>query len=199
MYNVVQIVHLIHGIHPKQPGGTVGKLFPYFSPHFPTMSHEYGSAYALTARFLNPGRAKGIGEWVTGSDILVGHSNGCAIAHKIQQDQKVHGLVLINPALDADIQFHKVDWVHVYYNYGDEAVPLSKFLFAHPWGDMGQRGYTGEDPRVTNFNCCDKSEIVLPCVDGHSDLFEPGKIEAWSEFMIGNIKNVNAYRFATET
>lgn len=196
------MVHLIHGIHPKQPGGTVAKLKPFFqrAGHF-VYTHEYGSAYALTARFLNPGRADYIKDLVAPDGIIVGHSNGCAIAHLIQKKHRVKGLILINPALDDDATFTNVEWVHVYHNWGDQAVPLSEnvwfWLTRHPWGAMGQRGYTGNDPRVTNFNCCDKAEIVLPCVDGHSDLFEPGKIEAWSEYMIRNMEHANAVRSVT--
>lgn len=192
------MIHLIHGIHPSQPGGTISKLIPHLGNNM-FMMHSYGSAYAVTARFLNPGRAKKIAEFVASDDIIIGHSNGCAIAHLIQKKRPVYGLVLINPALDSDAKFDRVNWVHVYHNWGDEAVPLSNILFAHPWGDMGQRGYTGADSRVTNFDGCDKSEIVLPCLDGHSDFFEPGKIESWSNFMLRNIENAYAGRSETKT
>lgn len=167
------------------------------------MMHEYEGAYALTARFMNPRRAKKIARFVRPEDIIIGHSNGCAIAHLIQKTTPVQGLILINPALDADANFPNVDWVHVYYNWGDQAVPLTENVFwaitGHPWGAMGQRGYEGTDTHVRSFNGCDKAEIVLPCVDGHSDFFEPGKIESWSAFMWKNVEDAYTNRPAAKT
>lgn len=194
------MLHLIHGIHPSQPGGTVRKLVPFLDKHnMKYIVHEYGAAYAVTARFLNGSRATKIGKSVKSIDIIIGHSNGCDIARRIADNQSVFGLILINPALDSDTEFSKnAKWVDVYYNSGDEAVPWAKWLFAHPWGDMGRVGYTGKDRRVTSINCCAPNEIILPCAKGHSATFEPSNIEPWSDFMLERIEDAYTSRYDTE-
>lgn len=190
-------IHLIHGIHTDEKDDTVAKLAPYLweTTGIPVVYHRYGYALAITSRFLNPGRAKKIAKDVGPHDILVGHSNGCTLAWMIATEyyKKVHGMafinptftggaVLINPALDSDKEFPEgMAFVHVYYNEDDGAVPWSKLLWAHPWGDMGQVGYEGSNPIVKNFDC--KRVDGMPQVRGHSAIFEDKNLQAWGPFI----------------
>lgn len=187
------MIHLIHGIHPSQKGGTVAKLVPYLMQRgYKIMVHEYGLALAITARFLNGRRAKKIGKSVKYGDIIVGHSNGCAIAHLIQQERFVSGIIMINPALEEDAEFNKVNWVHVYHNKGDNAVHWSELLVAHPWGEMGRTGYIGFDSRVVNFD--GKAIKTLPRLDGHSAFFDEANIGPWSSFMMDRMEDAYTSR-----
>ena len=73
------------------------------------------------------------------------------------------------------------DGVHVYHNAGDMLVEFSKLVPFHPWGDMGNVGYVGDDARVTNFD--QANTAGLPVLNGHSDIFAHGKVRPWARFM----------------
>ena len=188
-------LHFIHGIHPDPPGGTIANLEPYFLS-YNRQIHNYGSAYAVTSRFLNPRRASKIAESVCNNDILIGHSNGCTIANMISWKQPVFGMVLINPALDCDTVFGPCEWIDVYFNPGDEAVPWSKFLWHHPWGTIGRDGYVGEfEPRLTNINGWNPPVDWLPIVNGHGALFHWPCLDSWARYIRSRIDD-HIKRFA---
>lgn len=180
------MIHFIHGIHTSDPAVSVGKLAPFFEEAgFSTKVHKYGYAWAIGTRFMNNGRAKEIGKFVQPEDIIVGHSNGGCLAWMIANQQPVKGLILINPALDDDAVFDtRLQWVDVYFNHTDGAVPWANIFVGHPFGDMGQEGYTGQDKKVTNINCCNGHKDLLPCVDGHSAIFKEPNLTPWAGFMI---------------
>ena len=190
------MIHFIHGIHTKDPYKNIGKLEPYFwaKGYNSTLVHNYGYVLAVGTRFNNPGRAKTIGNHILPHDIIVGHSNGCLIAWMISNEKPVEGLVLINPALDDDIKFSdRINWIHVYYNHTDGAVPWANiFRFNHPMGDMGHDGYKGQDKRVLNIDCCNSHRDTLPCVDGHSAIFSGLNLVPWANQIV---KNVEAYAY----
>ncbi len=181
-------VHLIHGIHTSQPGGTIAKLEPFFKfVGFETVVHNYGYAYALTARIINPFRAIRLATKIDDGDILVGHSNGCTLAWTIANKYRKNlGLVYINPALDDDAE-SDARWVNVYYNGGDEVVHWSKLLLAHPWGEMGRVGYTGvEDDDVWNVDCGSDAYNLFK-VWGHSELFQEPAISYWGNRIVADV------------
>lgn len=174
-------VHIIHGIHVTEPAQSVGRLRFYFELlGYPVVVHDYGHIFAFQARCKNKDISKKIGKSVKPGDIVVGHSNGCAIIHRMAKDGvQFRGAVLINAALDRDAQIENgCEWVHVYHNKGDGWVALSRLLFWHPWGAMGRDGYKGNDKRVTNFDC-------YPDVDGHSDIFT--KLDRWGKIIASNV------------
>ena len=174
-------VHIIHGIHVSEPDNSVGKLRPYFETYgYPVLVHDYGHIFAWQARFRNEGIAERIAKHVQPGDIVIGHSNGCAIIHLMaKKGVQFKGAVLINAALDRDAQIENgAEWVHVYHNKGDGWTSLSRLLFWHPWGAMGQKGYEGPDRRVRNFDC-------YPDVDGHSDIFT--KLPKWGRIVASNV------------
>lgn len=185
-------IHLVHGLHAEQPGGTVVKLEPYFrDAGYDVVVHNYGYAAAATARFLNPIRARRLAKYISPDDVIVGHSNGCALAWMITSGYDgwlsdvpptpCTGLVLVNGALDTDVEFHNVKWVHVYHNAGDETVDLSNFMFKHPWGALGKYGYQGEDARVTNIDTGGTAH--MPKVWGHSAIFYPPCADSWGKYI----------------
>lgn len=185
-------IHLLHGIHTSEGDSNVSKLIAYLSEGtgLEVRYHQYGYAYALLTRFQNPGRAEKIAKEVKTGDIVVGHSNGATIAYLMIKNCGVRpdGLVLINPALDVDIKFPKAFlWADIYHNMDDAAVSMAElFFFKHPWGAMGQWGYSGaSDGRVTNIDC--QAVPGMPRVAGHSAIFQPWLLSKWGPYMAARI------------
>jgi hypothetical protein len=115
-------------------------------------------------------------------DILLGHSNGGTLVYLISKQVPLRGAILVNAALETD-ELPDAKFIHVYYNGGDIVAKLSALIPFHPWGEMGGAGYDGNDPRVTNVDQANPPEIGLPPLDGHSDIFNPGKTHPWAEYM----------------
>ncbi|MDP3939796.1 MAG: hypothetical protein Q8R92_16890 [Deltaproteobacteria bacterium] len=168
-------VHLVHGFNVHDGGaGTTDTLIPYLNEEgFSTLEHDYGTIGLFGAWFGNPVIARGIADHVEPGDIGCGHSNGCTVLVRaaVYEAAMFAGLILINPALDHDINFPpQLKWIHVYWNKGDRAVRWAQIIpdFLNKlWGDMGARGHTGDDPRVRNYDC---GRGRAPA-HGHSDLF----------------------------
>lgn len=181
------MIHLLHGIHTAAGDPHVPALIPYLpGPHkFP----DYGWIAALETRRINPAVIGTLIPYVEPDDILVGHSNGCAIAYQVAEEVPVRGLVFINAALHRNIVLPAwVKFAHVYFNAGDDITQVAEFQADMPvplvdpvWGKMGHAGYSGTDPRVRNFDCGAIKD--MPVVIGHSDIFEPEKIKAWGPFI----------------
>lgn len=186
-------VHLIHGIH-SEGGGATARLAPYFEREgFDVAVYDYGWASGIFSRFANGDRAKKIARGVTPRDIVLGHSNGGTLAWMVQKRVPVFGLVLIHPALDEDKRFRGAQWVDVYHGESDHVVEASEALgffdlFKHPYGRLGRVGYKGKDPHVVSIDDekltidLAKMDEALPPVTGHSEMLQPGHIEAWGPF-----------------
>ena len=178
-------VHLIHGIHSNGVGNT-GKLAPYFrAAGFDVFARRYGWAFASPAilpglvNWQNERRAKRLAETIADGDAIVCHSNGAAVAYCIQADHReLSALILINPALDRDTDFHNVERVLCLHNAGDDVVGLSSALPFNHWGAMGRDGYAGSLANVVNVNCAEPPD-GLPKLWGHSALFEPETLPHW--------------------
>ena len=178
-------VHLVHGFNVSDNGrGSTDRLVPYFrKAGFTTRQHDYGWMGLLGARFRDPRIAARIARTVKPGDIGCGHSNGCTIlAMAADLGTPFAGLVLINPALEADrVVARQVRWIDVYHNRGDVAVKASEFLDwlpwnlggGHPWGDMGNKGFVGTDARYRNYDCGE----TWPPVSGHSAIFQ--QLASW--------------------
>lgn len=195
-------IHLIHGIHSNGVGNT-GKLAPYFrEAGFDVFARRYGWAFASPAilpgfvDWQNQRRAKRLAETIADGDAIVCHSNGAAVAYYIQAEHRaLSALILINPALDRDTDFHNTERVLCLHNAGDDVVGLSAALPFNHWGAMGRDGYAGTLNNVVNVDCASPSD-GLPRLWGHSDLFEKGHIEPWAPavaretaIMTGRMKN----------
>jgi hypothetical protein len=104
------------------------------------------------------------------ADVIITHSNGANFTTQAldmmepeYNNKKV--VIHISPALDTDTEIpNAVCRQLVMYTPHDKAVRLSSWLWFHPWGRMGAKGYTGNDNRNTN--------IEVPAVKGHSAWFK---------------------------
>ena len=186
------MIHFIHGILTV-PTSPVDGILPYLGVAGEVRFPDYGYELAIDVRHVNPMIVGALLPYIQLGDIIVGHSNGCAIASElVQRGAPADYLVLINGALNNDIGFPaSVKRVDVYWNPGDtitKAAELGeRFGLVDPsWGDMGHEGYRGNDPRVTNFNC--GATAGMPVVYGHSDFFTPEKLKEWGPFLASRLK-----------
>lgn len=110
----------------------------------------------------------------------IGHSNGCLILHRAASDgAPFRHLILINPALDADIAFPpSVERIDVLHNSDDAVVSVGALLPFHRWGDMGRRGATWPDWRVRNYDT-----RALFGASGHSAVFSDEVIDRLASFV----------------
>ena len=160
-----------------------------------TLYHEYGDIFAIETRWKNPGIAKELLPLIRIGDVLVGHSNGCAILKRcLDLGAPAVGWVCLNGALKDNIEIPwQVRFMHVYYNKRDDVVPLTNFpvlrklAFDPFWGDMGRDGYTGKDLRVWQLDC-GSTDDAQPDLVGHSSIIDPANSKAWGEFIGIQIK-----------
>jgi hypothetical protein len=179
-------VHLIHGIHSTNAGLT-GRLAPYFrDAGFDVFVRSYGLAFASPAilpglvDWQNRRRAARLAPQIADGDAIVCHSNGAAVAYYIQAEHRaLSALILINPALDRDMDFHNVDRVLCLHNAGDDVVSWASIAPMNHWGSMGRDGYAGSLNNTVNVDCATPPD-GLPRLWGHSALWEPKENErAW--------------------
>lgn len=178
-------VVLIHGARFKKADkDNLRKLARAFrATGFTVVLPTYGYLPALLIgliQWLDRRIAESMAAFIREDDILLGHSNGGTLVYLISNHVKVRGAILVNPALDSS-RIPNADFVHVYYNQGDILTRISALFPFHPWGDMGGVGYTGADPRVTNFD--QANTPGLPALNGHSDVFKQGNARPWARFM----------------
>lgn len=186
-------IHLVHGIHTAGVSPVQG-LIPFLTAAgFDVRYPDYGWIAGLETRFANPIICGALLPYIEPDDILIGHSNGCAIAYDLlsRRGAKVAGAIFINGALEQSIAA-LAPWIDVYFNPGDnitEAAKLGAALHVTDtlWGMMGHAGYDGKDPAITNFNC--GSTPGMPVVSGHSDFFTPAKLAAWAPWLINRIRS----------
>ena len=185
--SVKPIVHLVHGFNVSDGGkGSVGKLKDFFlAEGYFTNMVDYGWIGLGGVSYKNPSVSKKLMMVVNDGDIGVGHSNGCAILHDAAcRGAKFKTLVFINPALDVDLTVPLgVERIHVWHSPSDvpvrawhkleQTLPFIQKWLDHPWGEMGAKGYMGDDPRYINFN---KETDFERSSDGHSDMFDWDKI-----------------------
>lgn len=178
-------VVLIHGVKfRKKDKDNLRRLALGFrAAGFCVSMPSYGYVHPVIAglfQWIDRRIADTMAGFIRPDDILVGHSNGATLVYLISQIVKPRGAVLINPALDSS-RLPDSGFVHIYHNEDDWLVKLSAIFPWHPWGNMGSEGYTGTDPRATNF---DQSNTPgMPVLHGHSSVFERGNIRPWSRFM----------------
>lgn len=184
-------IHLLHGIHTGGPSWIEG-FIPYLTP-LAVSYPDYGWILGAATRLINPAVVGTIKPYIAPDDVLVCHSNGCAIAYDLMHaGAKFAGAVFINAALQRDIVCPDwVKWIDVYYNPGDcitEAAKIGAMLGLDDpvWGEMGHAGYLGDNPKVTSTNCAMSPD--LPALDGHSDMGTLAKFAKWGPFIGASIK-----------
>lgn len=185
--------HLLHGIHTGGPSWIEG-----FIPHLTPLAvsyPDYGWILGAATRLINPAVVGTLKPYIAPEDVLICHSNGCAIAYDLMHTgTKFAGAVFINAALERNIvRPEGVGWIDVYYNHGDcitEAAKIGAMLGLDDpvWGEMGHAGYLGTDPKISNFNCA--STQNLPVLDGHGDMGTLAKFAKWGPYIGARVKGL---------
>lgn len=188
-------IHILHGIHAEERGGSPRLLAPYLEADgFNVRVRSYGKLKWWQARFANDKLAACFADSVAPGDILVGHSNAVALAC-LMADYGVQfgGVVCIQGALDADRPWApQVPWIDVIANRDDGWVSVSTLLFGHMWGALGRDGYTGPaDSRIVTIFTDDRRPQLsppLPEALGHTELLTPEKLAAWGPWFAARIR-----------
>jgi hypothetical protein len=183
-------IHLLHGIHTSAKSRRLLAMREDIEvgAQEEVVYHEYGDIWAISTWWQNPRIAKRLLPQIKQGDVLVGHSNGCAIWLRcLDLGAPAVGFVCLNAALkDMVLIPPQVRFMHVYYNAGDNVVPLTKtplvrLAFDPLWGEMGRLGYTGKDARVWQLDC-GTEEDAMPDISGHS-ILDPSQAQAWAQFI----------------
>jgi hypothetical protein len=189
-------VHLLHGIHTERVS-PVQEMIPLLTAAgFEVVYPDYGFIFGVETRIVNPIIRGSLFPYVGKGDVMIGHSNGCAIIYDLlAAGAPASRIAFINPALESIVSFpSSLDSVDVYYNPGDEetrAAEIARRLgIVDPvWGEMGHSGYQGlNKDTVTNFNC--GATPNYPVVDGHSEFFLPANLKVWGPFLVNRLKGV---------
>ena len=185
-------VHLIHGIY-TEPTSPVRGLIPFLEDAGFTVCYpDYGFETALETRIVNPMIVGALLPYIAPDDILICHSNGCAISYELMKQKPIQGAVFINGALETTlVRPATCGWIDVYFNAGDDVTIAARIgadlgLSDLQWGELGHSGYSGNDPLVCDIDCGKTSG--MPVVSGHSDLFTPAKLAAWGPYLVDRIK-----------
>lgn len=160
---------LVHGFNVDDGGAnTIMKIAPnlvlerYEIVNFSTKWKRGLIRDLFTVRFQNDKRARKLAGIIREGDLLIGHSNGCALIDNalwqlsaLASPAKVD-VVYFNPALDKDTPLApQVRKALVFFTKTDKAVLKAKIFRNHPWGEMGRTGYIEReqskvDPRYTS-------------------------------------------------
>ena len=189
-----------HGFNVGDGGtGSVDKLKPYFKNlGYDIYDFDYHWVFLLGVRFFNSFFAKRMVQLTKNlrqnlytEIVICGHSNGCAISWRAaKMGAYIDKLVLINPALNNDVDFPKqIKKIHVWFSPSDPYVKLARWLIFHTWGNCGSTGWKGKpDSRVTNFNKEEDFEVISKT---HSDVFSDEKIKYFGPIIAQKITEDN--------
>lgn len=193
------MIHLIHGIHSGGPSWIQG-FIPYLAPRAVAYP-DYGWIAGLETRVANPIIVGCLKPYIAPDDVLICHSNGCAVGYDLMNaGVKMAGAIFINAALERSIvRPATVGWIDVYFNAGDEITEAAMCaqrlgLVDKTWGEMGHAGYLGNDPKISSTDC--GATAGEPKLSGHSDMGTPAKFAEWAPFLIGRLSEHLAERAA---
>lgn len=179
----MRTAHLVHGFNTSDGGaGTLDKLRPLFEARgFVVVEHDSHWSRGiirdlLSVRFGNTKRAESLAQFIQPDDILVGHSNGCAIIMmacwilaQINPAYRVR-CVFFNPAMDRDAPVSPIiSNVLCFHTKSDRVVWASSLLPFHLWGRAGQLGLNGSVG--SNVHNCPYESLGLNGM-GHSGIFK---------------------------
>jgi len=161
-------VHLLSGINTlgtQQSMGLIAEnLFKVGFKKEEIIAHPYGFPIVFgTAWLRNPFIARRIAKQIESNDIIIGHSNGAALAWLMAKEgAPITGIILIDPALDAEkAMAPQVKWIHIFYNTCDTVVNWAKWIPFHLWGDQGRVGYIGNDSRYIQHDVgCHQTDAI---------------------------------------
>lgn len=186
-------IHLVHGIHTGFASPEVAGLVPYLEKTGMQVVHpDYGYILAAETRRINPIVVGLLTPYVETGDVLIGHSNGCAIIYDmlyaLSEKQIIpSGFIFINGALEQRITVPAgIGWGVALYNEDDTMTRIAEiaaFFGTAPrtWGEMGHGGYIGSDARIENVD--QKNSAGMPAVSGHSSFFTAANLPAWGDWV----------------
>lgn len=195
-------VHFIHGFNVTDGGeGTLGNLMDSLTLQgYDCILHDIGFINLISLRCKNSEISKNLAKQVKKGDIIVGHSNGCLIAHMTTMILANKGIypravVTINAAMRRDTHWLKDFYILNLHSSKDWIVQLGRIwgrlmslggLAPHGWGAAGRYGFTSGHPKLTNWDTAmgywDKP------TKGHSDLLKIPKSNYWGG-LIGEYLN----------
>ncbi len=183
--------HLIHGIHSEGSSPIEGLID--FLSGFDVRYPDYGWILGVETKFFNPVIVGTLLPFVEPGDVLIGHSNGCAIIYDLMAMPTCPpvDVVFVNAALEQHILRRMATWIDVYFNSGDEITEAAKLgaefgLTDAVWGEMGHAGYSGTDTAITNIDC--GTTPKMPVVSGHSEFFTAGNLSYWGPYLVNRIR-----------
>ena len=149
---IAKTFYILHGFNVADRGKSTTDRFiqPLRDRGHVAIDLDYGWTGLAGVRLFDRKAGGLIAKMAKPGSILIGHSNGCAIASfAVDMGAAVDGLIFINPALNQHWKPNvQVKWMHVYYNARDYATFIAAALPGHRWGAMGHLGPGYEDPRV---------------------------------------------------
>lgn len=145
------MIYLVHGFNVSDGGKrTIDTMIPHLTKcGHQVKEFDYGWVGLLGVRFGNKKKAKKLADKLKPNDIVIGHSNGCAIiALAMQMGMVVSEAVLIHPALNKNWlpPENSAPKITVFYSAKDSATWISKILVNHIWGEMGTVGPKSDWP-----------------------------------------------------
>ena len=174
--------YLLHGIKTVNPWHSSIAFFQHIMPRFQVIVLSYmyiPVVLAVVVPVINHFVIKRLVKQVHPGHVIIGHSNGATIAYRLSKEVYVKGLVLINPALNSNVEFDKrLGFVHVYWSKKDWVVWVSRLMPFSLWGSMGRTGYTGEDARVRQFEMGEK----------HTSIGDAEVAVRWGPVIVRNIE-----------
>jgi hypothetical protein len=180
---------LVHGFNVADGGvGTVGTIEPAVkTAGFTIGRFPYGKLGVLGVRFFNDNLAQALAWCIMDGEfeVVIGHSNGCALIHQALWHAEEFGCkgvraVYISPALDRDAPLSPcVTRADVLTTVHDKAVRLAALLPFHAWGSMGAKGPAGYEQRYIHHPC--------PEVKGHSAWFKPPALDGITRPLVERI------------
>lgn len=180
--NFPRRVIIVHGFNVSDGGaGTTGQLIPELESrgceiiNFTTDWKPGIIRDLFTVRFCNAERAEQLAELIQPGDLLIGHSNGCALIRRALKqlsslDRRLQvKVVYFNPALNKTAAFSPcIEKALVFYAPDDSTVWWSRVLRWHEWGEAGRTGFKNPPERVTQLSY--PSALGLLGL-GHSGIF----------------------------
>jgi len=170
---------LVHGFNVRDGGAqTVDRLAPFLEAAGYTVDKDeadYGWFGLLAVRIRKYYAVRRIVNALHDADVIISHSNGSNYEHKalalLEHRKKAYQIIRLSPALNSSTGVTvNVATAAVFHTHTDWITWLSGLLWFHPWGRQGQKGYTGDDRRIVNY---DYTDLIL----NHSDWFKDGNIE----------------------
>lgn len=182
--------HLIHGFNVSDGGvGTVGNLRPFFAD---AVLYKIGMIGLANLRCKNKKIVDELLPHIGPEDVIVGHSNGALICHRLlQAGARPKAVVLINPALRRDTRFPRDVRVLCLHTKGDFTVLMGRAwsrlvslgkIRPHGWGAAGYYGITTGQKNVINIDMGGK-EWAKVRIRSHSGALKFPAVSHWGKLI----------------